>query len=477
VVLVIRAQPTPERVDLLARAVQARTIEAITSRFALRLYKPNVGQLRFHQCPKRCRIEFGGNRTGKTEGGTVEAMWFVTGTHPFRMVLPSSGWVVSSTFEVQRDVVQEKFEKYLQGVSHTVFWRDKQRDYWDRVVIPTPNGSQTITFKSVDQGRLAFTGAAVSWIFLDEEVPMDIYTECLMRTMSHQGNMWGAMTPVTGVMYEYITEPAPGEADPEMWFDYLTWEDNAKYLPESERRRLLLAIPPEEREARIFGRFVPKSGRVYPQFNDRVHVIEPFGIPDTWKRYAGFDYGLRAATAVMWVTTDADSNVYFYDEHYAAEQEPPWHAERINARGRTLLVADPTVFNRADAFGGTVAGIYERYGVQLRPARRGGGSWKARTNLLRQLLRYEIDDAGIVVKQPRMFIFRDCCPNLCSELRKLRWRETRTVTVELPEDTQGPDHAIDAAGYSLEIPFAHLLPQPQAVVVKPWKPRNKYTGY
>lgn len=71
-------------------------------------------QLEFHKCQKKNRWVFGGNRTGKTECGAVEAIWLLTGTHPYK---PNKkdvcGWSVSLSSQVQRDVAQSKILNYL----------------------------------------------------------------------------------------------------------------------------------------------------------------------------------------------------------------------------------------------------------------------------------------------------------------------------------------------------------------------------
>ena len=71
-------------------------------------------QLAFHKCQKRNRWVFGGNRSGKTECGAVETIYMARGIHPFRENRKNvSGWVVSLSKQVQRDVAQEKILKYL----------------------------------------------------------------------------------------------------------------------------------------------------------------------------------------------------------------------------------------------------------------------------------------------------------------------------------------------------------------------------
>ena len=64
-------------------------------------------QMEFHKCPKRNRWVFGGNRSGKTECGAVETIWWARGNHPYRENRANTiGWVVSLSYEVQRDVAQ-----------------------------------------------------------------------------------------------------------------------------------------------------------------------------------------------------------------------------------------------------------------------------------------------------------------------------------------------------------------------------------
>lgn len=66
-------------------------------------------QIEFHSSLKRNRWVFGGNRSGKTECGAVETVWLLLGNHPFRPNKPDlSGWCVSVSQSVQRDVAQKK---------------------------------------------------------------------------------------------------------------------------------------------------------------------------------------------------------------------------------------------------------------------------------------------------------------------------------------------------------------------------------
>ena len=85
-----------------------------------RLSKYNTGekvhlkQVAFHKCDKKNRWVFGGNRSGKTECGAVEAVYMARGIHPYRENRKDVfGWVVSLSTQVQRDVAQAKILSYI----------------------------------------------------------------------------------------------------------------------------------------------------------------------------------------------------------------------------------------------------------------------------------------------------------------------------------------------------------------------------
>jgi hypothetical protein len=73
----------------------------------------HLKQVKFHKCDKKNRWVFGGNRSGKTECGAVETVWYARGNHPFKENKPRYGWVVSLSQQVQRDVAQNKILSYL----------------------------------------------------------------------------------------------------------------------------------------------------------------------------------------------------------------------------------------------------------------------------------------------------------------------------------------------------------------------------
>ena len=61
------------------------------------------------------------------------------------------------------------------------------------------DGVSTCQLKSYDQGRVAFQGTEQHAIWLDEECPLDVYMESLIRTMTTNGIVYLTFTPLKGI--------------------------------------------------------------------------------------------------------------------------------------------------------------------------------------------------------------------------------------------------------------------------------------
>ena len=90
-------------------------------------------------------------------------------------------------------------------------------------------------------------------------------------------------------------------------------EDNKFLLkndPDYVRR--LDALPEKERKALKYGNWDIFDGVFFSEFNRRVHVIEPFEIPEHWNRYIALDYGLDKF-AVLFIAIDTKGKAYVYN--------------------------------------------------------------------------------------------------------------------------------------------------------------------
>jgi phage terminase large subunit-like protein len=199
-------------------------------------YYPNTGPLRRELYPKqieffragiehRERLLLAGNRTGKTEGvGAYEVTCHLTGRYPDwwegrRFEKPIKAWAAGDTSKTVRDIIQEKMLGPVgqfgtgmipgDALAHTVP-KYGVPDAVEIVYVGHQSGENSIlSLKSYDQRREAFQGTEQDVIWLDEEPPMDIYSECLLRTMTTNGVIILTFTPLQGLT-ELVLSFLPG---------------------------------------------------------------------------------------------------------------------------------------------------------------------------------------------------------------------------------------------------------------------------
>lgn len=157
------------------------------------------------------------NRFGKTLCGAAEMAMHLTGQYPAwwagkRFPGPVRGWAAGVTNESTRDVVQEKLigppdrkEEWGTGMipGKAILGTDMARsvaNLLDTVSVRHVSGAvSTLQFKSYEKGREKWQGTAQEVIWMDEECPMDIYTEALTRTNETGGVVYLTFTPLQGM--------------------------------------------------------------------------------------------------------------------------------------------------------------------------------------------------------------------------------------------------------------------------------------
>lgn len=244
--------------------------------------KVHEKQMAFHRCKKRNRWVFGGNRSGKTECGAVEAVWLARGIHPYRPNRENVfGWVVSLSQQVQRDVAQSKILYYLNPawIEDITMLSGRKDSPFSGVIdqIRIRNvfgGTSVLGFKSCDQGREKFQGSSLDFVWFDEEPPKDVYEECLMRVLDKKGDIFGTMTPLKGLTFLYEDVYLNRRKNPEIWYEFMEWKDNP-FLSQEEIERMERTLDQSSLNSRRYGRFSAGEGLVYPEFDENVHVVEP----------------------------------------------------------------------------------------------------------------------------------------------------------------------------------------------------------
>ena len=166
----------------------------------------------------RERSFMAGNRVGKSDCGGVESTFHLTGIYPHwwegkRFDEPIRLWACGDNAETVREITQEKllgpigffgagFLPWASIHHHRV--RRGAADAVEKVWVRHASGGKSVChFKSYEQKRKSFQGTAQHVIWLDEECPMDIYAECLLRTARTSdfpgGIIYATFTPLLGM--------------------------------------------------------------------------------------------------------------------------------------------------------------------------------------------------------------------------------------------------------------------------------------
>lgn len=413
--------------------------------------KKHLKQMAFHKCPKRNRWVFGGNRSGKTECGAVECVYMARGIHPYRKNRTNvCGWVVSLSQQVQRDVAQKKILHYLRKdqIEEVVMLSGRKDSPESGIIdfIRVKNelgGSSVIGFKSCDQGREKFQGTSLDFVWFDEEPPKDIYDECRMRVIDRRGDLFGTMTPLKGRTFVYNEIFLNRHGDSEVWYEFMEWSDNP-YLDEGEIGQLQSSMDENTLQSRRYGKFASEGeGLVYPEFDEQIHVIEPFSLPKEWQDNISIDPGLNNPLSAHWYAVDYDDNVYVVAEHYEAGKDIDYHSEAIkrickeldwhtDGKGRILALIDSAAKQRTLGGVKSVAELFYERGILVNP-----DVEKDLFSGIARVKSYLNQKNGL----PNLYIFKNCV-KLIAELKGYYWGKG-------DQPRKADDHSLDEMRYYL----------------------------
>lgn len=401
------------------------------------------------------RLFMAANRVGKSVSGALETSYHATGLYPEwwtgkRYDGPTHGWAMGSTARATRDTVQKELIGPVGAWGTGMIPAESIGKMWALSGVPqgidvmqvkhVSGGWSTIGFKNYEQPIEAFYGTALHYVWGDEIVPIDIYNECLVRTMTTKGIIYITFTPLKGLTplvvkfcedADYLAGAKrilglPKSEDEEEGFVITSenrsykaivqagWDD-APWLDEDEKTKILDASEPHLRETRRNGVPSMGSGAVYPISLEQA-VVDPFPIPRHFRQMYAMDVGWNR-TAALWFALDPNTDtVYVYDEHYIGEQPPAVHASSIRSRGEWVPgVIDPASRGRSQGDGSQLIQSYRDLGLKIQKAnndveggiqevwhRLSSGKLKVFStlhNFAKEYVLYRRDDKGKVIKE------------------------------------------------------------------------------
>jgi len=357
----------------------------------LERYDPYPYQLQFHNAmghethaPAMQRFLMAGNGTGKTFCAAAETAFHATGLYPdwwegTRFHRPVEIIVGAKTNDaavkvVQKELFGEIMDKTQLGtgaipyeyINKTFKMKPGVPGAISDVLVkhvPTGRWSK-ISIMSYDQKPKAFMGTRFDVGWLDEEPPVEIWSQFIRGTLSRKDAiLYITATPeegMTQVVINFTNDLKRGQA-----LVTATWDD-APHLTDDEKEQRLSAFPPHEREMRSKGTPMMGSGLIFP-FSEESFVVEPFEIPIHWAQIVGLDFGWNHPFAAVRLAWDRDSDaVYVASEYRVKSRVPTQHADEIKKWGDWIPVAWPhDGLNTEKGTGKQIRQEYEHAGLNM----------------------------------------------------------------------------------------------------------------
>lgn len=413
-------------------------------------YKPHAKQLKFHKSTKKVRLYIGGNRAGKTVGGSVESIYHMKGESPYRRLPPAPTYgriVTVSRIEGIDQLIIPELSKWMPpSLLINGSWEDSYEK--SKFLLTCSNGS-TAQLMTYEQDVEKFAGRAMHWIWCDEEPPEAIYRENRMRLIDYGGSIWITMTPVEGMTWSYHDIFMPGVTgnNPQILVVVIDTEENP-YLSQEQIDEVIAELDENDRKARKQGQYVALGGLVYKCFDQNIHVYrEPLDTSRLmgWNQYASMDHGLNNPTVFLFHAVHPRTGfIVTFDEIYVKEHTVKEVAALYHTRCRQsgrrypdVVVGDPSIKNRQATDKLSIQKHYQMAGI---PILLGNNDIATGVDRVTSYLK-----AG-------MRVITEQCPNLIRETQQLRWkiyedRKKRRDNNPRPEIHKYKDHAPDADRY------------------------------
>jgi len=179
---------------------------------------------------------------------------------------------------------------------------------------------------SYEQSLDEFEGATISLFILNEPPSEEIFDACLSR-MKFGGKILLPLTPLNNSAWIYDRLVA-NEGRNGIKVIYGDTEDNCKehgkngVIPHAAIQALSDSCDPDDREARLHGKFSHLAGQIYKTFSRDVHIVK---IPDIHSFLEGktiyqvVDPAIGKPLACIWAAIGPDGALTIYDEYPSFE--------------------------------------------------------------------------------------------------------------------------------------------------------------
>lgn len=193
----------------------------------------------------------------------------------------------------------------------------------------------------------------------------------------------------------------------------------------------------KDKRALLYGDWNIFEGQYFTEWREDIHVVKPFEIPSTWRRYFTMDYGLDML-AGYWIAMDSFGRAFVYKEIYKSGLIISRAAEEILSMTKESIysfIAPPDMWNRRQDSGKSVAELFAEHGMVLT---RADNNRVAGWYNMREWLKPTKNEFG--EEEPMLKVF-PCCRNLIRSIPSLVTDDVNPndISDEPHEITHGPD--------------------------------------
>ncbi len=394
----------------------------------------------FHNLGSEATLISGGNRAGKSEIMAQMAIAFAAGKReswvqtwielngiPPESIPDKPGVVVVSglSYGDALTYIRPKISALAPTGSIEKKWRAQ-----DRAQLILPNGGKIMSL-SADSGREKYQGFSANLIIMDEEHPLPLFEEAMLRVTDKMGSIVLTMTPLKGLTWVYdifINEPSPGYEHHKIYGLDNPWVSSVKM------RKSVHHMSKESQASRLFGDFTNQQGLIYPEMKPDTHWVEPFEIPKDWMMLLGIDFGVVHPFAAIAAAYDSKTDTLFIvDEYSKTNWTTIQNGNMLKSRFKDYMPFDYIICDPESKDGRL---ILSRMGLPNIPAPKFVGVVST-INQLKERLCLDVEG------NPHIKFFKGRLPHLMKEFRLYRWQESAARQAPIKRS----DDLLDALRY------------------------------
>jgi len=385
-----------------------------------------------------------------------------------------SGLLVRHTTEELRELIQKSQELYPRAIPG-IKWSERKSQW-----ISPRGGRLWMSYLDKDMDVTRYQGQAFNWIGFDEltqwssPYAWDYMRSRLRSAYSKElGLYMRATTNPGGAGHQWVKKMFidPSPYNKSFWATNIETGDTItfpkghtkegeplfkrRFIPASlfdnpylseggDYEAMLLSLPEHQKKQLLDGNWDVNEGAAFPEFNRKIHVVDPFKIPQSWSRFRACDYGYGSHTGVLWLAVSPSDQLIVYRELYCSKVTATDLADMIldaEQEDGTIRygVLDSSLWHKRGDTGPSLAEQMNMKGCRWRPSDRSRGSRVAGKNELHR--RLQVDE---FTDEPRL-VFMSTCTNTISQIPALPLDKNNSEDV----DTKSEDHLYDALRYGI----------------------------